>query len=336
MDELKEKSKDKLPWVEKYRPSTLGDIKGHNETLKIISKYIKNKSIPHMLLYGPPGTGKTTTIMAAIKDIYGDLAGFYTCELNASDDRGVDAFRNIIGNFISSQAINMTNKNVENYIKIVILDEADAMTHDAQAILRRMMEQYSNNVRFCLICNDVNKIIDAIQSRCNKYRYSLLPKTEMLDVMINILKENKIKYEEEALNLIIHKTKGDMRLSINYMQTISLKNNTLMIDDVNTYFYNPSDKDIKKMYNSLINDNYEKAYNLVLDVLNKKNYNLHDVLFKLSDLLIKDNDVSSFNKANILINIGYNEIQLYDNLNNKMCSVAMTSAFKLSNKCFQP
>lgn len=144
-----------LPWVEKYRPGDLKDLISHNHIINTIQRYIQEKNLPNLLFYGPPGTGKTSTIVACAKHMYGKDFSMMVLELNASDARGIDVVRQIIKTFAETQ-VPFTNS--EYNIKLIILDEADAMTRDAQAALRRIMEKYSKTTRFCLICNYVGLV----------------------------------------------------------------------------------------------------------------------------------------------------------------------------------
>lgn len=139
--------------------------------LTTVEKFVEADQLPHLLFYGPPGTGKTSTIMALAARLYGKSYRSHVLELNASDDRGIDVVRGQIKAFASTR--NMFSMHQDTF-KLIILDEADAMTQAAQAALRRIMEQYTRNVRFCIICNYVNKIIPAIQSRCTRFRFAPL------------------------------------------------------------------------------------------------------------------------------------------------------------------
>ncbi|GMI10300.1 hypothetical protein TrRE_jg11793 [Triparma retinervis] len=154
-----------LPWVEKYRPSSLTDLVAHEEIISVLTKLIESDKLPHLLLYGPPGTGKTSTIIAMAKKMYGEkkYKGM-VLELNASDERGIDVVRNQIREFAGTRQLFSSGT------KLILLDECDAMTSDAQFALRRIIEKYSTSTRFCLICNYVSKIIPALQSRCTRFR----------------------------------------------------------------------------------------------------------------------------------------------------------------------
>ena len=191
--------KSTLPFVEKYRPTSVSEIISHEEILSTISRFISQKSIPHFLFYGPPGTGKTTCALALARQLYGDSYKNMILELNASDDRGIQIVRNKIKDFCSSLISfnNMTNDNTNNNVnmfKLVILDEADMITSDAQNSLRRIMEKFTKNSRFCLICNQVNKINVAIQSRCMRFRFPPLNKNQCIMRLKYICDKENIKY----------------------------------------------------------------------------------------------------------------------------------------------
>ncbi|KAG4079834.1 hypothetical protein HA402_014965 [Bradysia odoriphaga] len=153
--------RDKL--VEKYRPATLNDLISHEEIIATINNFIKQDQLPHLLFYGPPGKF-CLTILACAKQLYkSSQLNSMVLELNASDDRGIGIVRGQILNFASTRTI------FSGGFKLIILDEADAMTNDAQNALRRIIEKYTDNVRFCIICNYLSKIIPAVQSRCTRF-----------------------------------------------------------------------------------------------------------------------------------------------------------------------
>merc|ERR1719454_2705124 len=159
---------NQLPWVEKYRPSSLQELVAHEDIVRMIERMMNKGMLPHMLLHGPPGTGKTSTITALARALYKEKFKAMTLELNASDARGIDVVREQIKTFVSVKQLFSTS----NQPKLVILDEADNMTSAAQFALRRMIEQYAPNARFILICNYSSKIIPALQSRCTKLRFA--------------------------------------------------------------------------------------------------------------------------------------------------------------------
>ena len=166
--EMADASREHLPFVEKFRPDSLADIVSHREIIDTVTKFVDEKKLPHLLFHGPPGTGKTSPIIAIARKMFGARYKNSVLELNASDERGIDVVRNQIKSFCATQQI------MSKGIKLVILDECDAVTSSAQFALRRIIEKYTKTTRFCLICNYVSKIIPALQSRCTRFRFSPL------------------------------------------------------------------------------------------------------------------------------------------------------------------
>lgn len=213
------------PWVEKYRPKKLDDVASQDHAVKVLKKTLESANLPHMLFYGPPGTGKTSTVLALAKQLYGPhLYKSRVLELNASDERGISIVRQKIKNFARSTISNPSKEDLENYpcppYKIIILDEADSMTNDAQAALRRTMENYASITRFCLICNYITRIIDPLASRCSKFRFRLLNNENALDRLKYIVKEEDIHlHNDEVLTEILKISKGDLRKAITYLQS---------------------------------------------------------------------------------------------------------------------
>jgi len=174
-----------LPWVEKYRPEGLQDVIAHEDIISTVSRLIDENQLPHLLFYGPPGTGKTSTALACAKKMFGAQYRSMTLELNASDDRGIDVVKDKIKEFASTQKIFSSG------IKLIILDEADAMTSAAQAALRRVIEKYTKTTRFFLICNYVSKITMALQSRCTRFRFAPLSEQKISSMIDRVVKAEK-------------------------------------------------------------------------------------------------------------------------------------------------
>merc|ERR1712156_78957 len=202
---VKEAPKANVTWVEKYRPGALQDLISHDDIVKTIRKFISQDKLPHMLFYGPPGTGKTSTILACAKEIYSPQQfNSMVLELNASDDRGIGIVRGQILNFASTRTI--FNKGY----KLIILDEADAMTNDAQNALRRIIEKFTDNVRFCMICNYLSKIIPAPQSRCTRFRFGPLQENQIVPRLEHVATTENVNVTEDGKKALIALSGGDM------------------------------------------------------------------------------------------------------------------------------
>jgi len=201
-----------LLWAEKYRPKTLDEVVDLTDIVIRLKKFVKEKTLPHLLFAGPPGTGKTTIALALAHDLYGADYPRYLLETNASDERGIDTIRTKIKEFARSRVAGDVP------FKIVLLDEADNMTADAQQALRRLMELYSATTRFILIANFPSKIIEPIQSRCALFRFSPLKKEDVVSRLKWICEQEKVDYDDEALEAIHEVAEGDMRKAINILQ----------------------------------------------------------------------------------------------------------------------
>jgi DNA polymerase III delta prime subunit len=226
-------SSENIPWVEKYRPTNFDDIVLDDINKKFLINIINNNHIPNLLLYGPPGTGKTTTIINLINKYYYNLnikkKGLFI-HLNASDDRGIDIIRNQINQFVNTKSLF-----IKNIIKFVILDEVDYMTKNAQQALRYLIQQYSTNVRFCLICNYISRIDTSLQNEFIKLRFSQLPQEKIFIYLKNIIEKEKININNEQIKSIQIVFNSDIRSMINYLQSNHNNNgiNLKIISDKN-------------------------------------------------------------------------------------------------------
>ncbi|MEM4482278.1 MAG: replication factor C small subunit [Desulfurococcaceae archaeon] len=201
-----------LLWIEKYRPRSLSDVVNQKEIVERLKKFIIERNIPHLLFTGPPGTGKTTVAHALSHDFFGDNYRQYMLELNASDERKIEVIRTKVKEFARSKVVG------EIPFKVILLDEADNMTADAQQALRRLMELYSASTRFILTANYPSKIIEPIQSRCAVFRFAALKKEDLVQRLIDICIKEKVKFNEKALETIYEISEGDMRKAINTLQ----------------------------------------------------------------------------------------------------------------------
>ncbi|KAI7228356.1 Replication factor C subunit [Hortaea werneckii] len=228
-DAQKEEVTRLQPWVEKYRPKSLDDVTAQDHTVTVLRRTLQSANLPHMLFYGPPGTGKTSTVLALAKQLYGpDLIKSRVLELNASDERGISIVREKVKDFARMQLSNPpAGPAGEEYrrkypcppYKIVVLDEADSMTQDAQSALRRTMETYSKITRFCLVCNYVTRIIDPLASRCSKFRFKSLDEANAGKRLEDIAKLEGVKLEDGVVDTLLRCSEGDLRKAITFLQS---------------------------------------------------------------------------------------------------------------------
>src|SRR5512136_3490771 len=208
-------------WIEKYRPARLADIVGQDEIVERLQSYVRAGSLPHLLFTGSAGVGKTTAAVALAREFFGEAWNLNFREMNASDERGIDVVRNQIKQFARTSPLGGAE------LKILFLDEADALTPDAQAALRRTMESYAQTCRFILSCNYSSKIIDPIQSRCAIYRFKPLGASAIKEEIRRIADQENLSVTDAAMDAIVYIAQGDMRKAINALQGAAIINTTI-------------------------------------------------------------------------------------------------------------
>ena len=330
-DHLYNMNKEYIPWVEKYRPRTLKDVCGNNEIINVLDSYGGISRIPHLLLYGPPGSGKTSTILSMARDHYGirDMSSM-VLELNASDDRDIETVRTTIKNFTSNSSL----LGVGNGVKLVILDEADALTMDAQAALRRIIEKSTKNVRFCICCNYVNKITPAIQSRCCKFRFKGLDNTSLGTLTRRIIEEEKILIESDAVDAIISLAKGDTRRVINLLQCVGLGNihgKIITNDDIYICAGAPFPKDIDSIIETVKCKTFQESFMYVRDIMKNNGYSLVDIIHGITDRIIYDQTITDERMGILLEEFSNIEYNLSEGGSENIQLSALVGSFHLNN-----
>ena len=275
-----------LPLVEKYRPNKLSEIVGQDTIINSLRKIFEGGSFPHLLFYGGSGSGKTSTIMSILNDYFGKKKKLMVMRLDASDDRGINSVREEIKGFAEKK--NYFTKG----IKVIILDEADSMTFDAQFALRRIIEKYSSTTRFCLICNYDNKIIPAIKSRCAEFKFNPINNNIMKEKLKSIADNENLKYDDKSIDIVTGIAKGDLRKAINLMQSSSIN-----ISDTESYLnanlcYNvagyPLPDEIEKITNILIDPtkNLETSIKKIHKIVLSNGYSISIILKEIIENLI--------------------------------------------------
>jgi len=259
-------------WIERYRPKSFDEIHGQEWIISRLKAFVKKKNIPHLLLAGPAGVGKTSIALVVAQGLYGERWKENFLELNSSDDRGIDVVRTKIKDFARTIAIG------EVPFKIILLDECDSLTSEAQQALRRTMEQYSGNCRFFLSCNYSSKIIDPIQSRCSIFRFKLLEKKDVKEIVDNIARGEGLKINEDALDALYSVSNGDARRLGNLLQSCASVSKTITPEMVYEIAGSAKPGEILEILNNAVNGNFIKARNGLLDVMLKRGLSGLDVV----------------------------------------------------------
>lgn len=259
-------------WTERYRPDKFEDVVGQSEIVKRVKSLVQSLNIPHLLFAGPAGTGKSTLALIIVKQLFGESWKQNYIELNASDERGIDVVRQKVKDFARTKALG----NVP--FKVIFLDEADALTREAQQALRRTMENYTNTCRFILSCNYSSKIIDPIQSRCVVFRFKLLEKKDIASVIKRIAEKETLKLADNAFEALYESSEGDCRRAINLLQataSISLDINAEMINIIAS---SSKPANIKIVLDYAVAGDFMNAREKLLDVMLKESISGTDII----------------------------------------------------------
>ncbi|KAL3504243.1 hypothetical protein ACH5RR_034084 [Cinchona calisaya] len=289
------------PWVEKYRPKQVKDVAHQDEVVRVLINTLETTNCPHMLFYGPPGTGKTTTALAIAHQLFGpELYKSRVLELNASDDRGINVVRTKIKDFA---AVAVGSARQGGYpcppYKIIILDEADSMTEDAQNALRRTMETYSKVTRFFFICNYVSRIIEPLASRCAKFRFKPLTEAIMSNRILHICHEEGLNLDSEALSTLSSLSQGDLRRAITYLQSAArLFGSSISSSDLISVSGVIPEEVVQALYSACRSGNFDLADKEVKNVI-AEGYPVSLMLTQLFDIVVEADDVSDEQKARI-------------------------------------
>ena len=259
-------------WTEKYRPSKFEDVMGQEEIVKRVKNLTNSLNLPHMLFAGPAGIGKSTLAIIVAKDLFKEYWKENYLELNASDARGIDVIRQEVKNFARTKSLGSVP------FKIIFLDEADALTREAQQALRRTMENYTSTCRFILSCNYSSKIIDPIQSRCVVFRFRLLEKKEIEKVIKKITENEKITIDEKAIQALYEGSEGDCRRAINLLQASSSISLIITEEIINILLSNAKPKDVRVVIDYALSGDFEKSREKLLDIMLKESIAGTDII----------------------------------------------------------
>jgi len=308
-------------WTEKYRPKKFSEIVGQEDTVKRLEAFVKNKSLPHCLFSGPAGVGKTTTALVIAMELFGDKWHQNFLELNASDERGIDTIRTKVKDFARTVPLEMG-------FKIIYLDEADALTRDAQQALRRTMEKYAEITRFILACNYVSKIILPIQSRTAIFKFKPIEEKAMKKFLEKIAKNEKLNIEENVYDAIYEISEGDMRRAINILQTAASLGKKITEETIYSVTSNPNPEDIKKMISFALNKKFDDARKILLKLLREDGLSGEDIIKEIHNQIFKM-DINEEKKAKMLTLTGECEFRISEGCNPQIQLESLIAQFMI-------
>ena len=259
-------------WTERYRPAVFEEVVGQQEIVKRVRSLVQSLNIPHLLFAGPAGTGKSTLALIIVRELFGDTWKQNYLELNASDERGIDVVRQKVKDFARTKSLG----NVP--FKVIFLDEADALTREAQQALRRTMENYTNTCRFILSCNYSSQIIDPIQSRCVVFRFKLLEKKDIASVIKKIGEREKLNIAEDTYEALYESSEGDCRRAINLIQATASISPDVNAEMINIISSRSKPANIRIVLDYALAGDFMNAREKLLDVMVKESIAGIDVI----------------------------------------------------------
>jgi replication factor C small subunit len=323
MSELKKDVKEMTDiWTERYRPTNFKDVIGQDEIVKRIEGFVTSKNLPHLLFAGPAGVGKSSLALLVVKKMYGNNWRENYLELNASDERGIDVIRQKVKNFARTRSLGDVS------FKIIFLDEADALTKEAQQALRRTMENYSGTCRFVLSCNYSSKIIDPIQSRCAIFRFSLLNEKDIEKIVKNVAKNESLNVDESAINALYEISGGDCRRLINLLQASSSVGKKIDAELIYKIVSVVKPKDIRKILELSIEGKFVDARELLLNVMLKQSVSGLDIIKEMSREIWKL-DIKDEEKVKLIEKCGEIEFRLTEGSDEFVQLEALLASFLL-------
>ena len=309
-------------WIEKYRPKTLDDVIGQDEIIERLKAYVKNKSVPHLIFAGPAGTGKTTSALALAREMFGDNWRQNCNELNASDERGIGIVRGKIKDFARTAPIGKTQ------FKIIFLDEADSLTSDAQAALRRTIERYTHICRFILSANYSSRIIEPIQSRCTVFRFRPIKADDIKKYMRKIASNEKLEITPDGLETLIFISRGDLRKAVNILQVGASVGKKITAELIYETSATAKPEDVKALINAALSGNFMASRNKLYDLLIKYGLSGEDIIKQIHQTIF-DLTLSDESKVRLIEKTGETEFRMMEGSNEHIQLEALLAQFAL-------
>ncbi len=298
-------------WTEKYRPKTLDEVVGQKHVSERLKAYVASRNMPHLMFTGPAGTGKTTCSLALTREMFGDEWKGNFIELNASDERGIDVVRGKIKEFARTSPLGGAE------FKIIFMDEADALTSDAQAALRRTMEKYSGICRFILSCNYSSKIIDPIQSRCAVFRFKPLTSEDVSGFLMSIVEKEKIDIDDDAVKGLVMVARGDMRRAVNSLQVAASLGRKIDLDLIyqTTGMANP--EEVKKILETALAGDFIRARDMLEKTMIEFGLSGQDIIKQIHSAYF-DLSLTDMEKVRLIDKTGEIEFRIVEGSNEKI------------------
>ena len=307
-------------WIEKYRPKQISDIIGQHEITERLHSYVRTGEMPHLLFTGSAGVGKTTAAVALAREFFKDDWQMNFRELNASDERGIDVVRNQIKQFARTSPFG----NVA--FKILFLDEADALTNDAQSALRRTMETYAQACRFILSCNYSSKIIDPIQSRCAIYRFKPLSNEDIAEMIDRIAADQNLTVSEEAKEALAYVAQGDMRKLVNSLQGAAIINHTISPDMIYAITSTARPEEIEKLLDLCFEGNFEGADRFLISLIRERGI-LHQELISQIYRSVTTREISRETRVKMIGSLGETDFRISEGAESDLQMSALIAQF---------